>query len=371
MTDILEKYANLLVHYCLEVKAGDRVFVRATTLAEPLVRHVYREVLKAGGIIDTHLDFREKSRIFFTEGSEAALRHISPLYSAALTEYDCFLNIRAPYNLHEDQNIDKGKLSIHQQALAPLSQTYSERTSTRELRRCLCQFPTQAAAQNADMSLEEYEYFVYNACKLYDDDPIESWKALGRRQQAITDLLNGRTRIHYLAEGIDIQFSTAGRTWINSDGKTNMPSGEVYTSPVEDSVQGEIYFSYPGIFRGHTVEGVTLYVKDGYIERWDAKIGKAFLDDIFKIPGARRFGEAAIGTNYDINQLTRNILFDEKIGGTVHMAIGQSYLQAGGQNTSSIHWDMITDMTESGAIFADGEKIYEKGQFLSPISQNF
>lgn len=371
MTNILEKYANLLVHYCLEVKVGDRVFVRATTLAEPLVRHVYRAVLQAGGIIDTHLDFREKSRIYFNEASEAALRHISPLYSAALSEYDCFLNIRAPYNLHDDQNIDQEKLSIHQAALAPLSQTYSERTSTRELRRCLCQFPTQAAAQNAGMSLEEYEHFVFNACKLYDEDPIESWKELGRRQQVITDFLNQRNRIHYLGEGVDIQFSTEGRTWINSDGKTNMPSGEVYTSPVEDSVQGEIYFSYPGIYRGHTVEEVVLYVKDGYIENWEAKKGKDFLDDIFKMPGARRFGEAAIGTNYDIKQLTKNILFDEKIGGTVHMAIGQSYLQAGGKNTSSIHWDMITDMTKKGAIFADGEKIYEKGQFLSQIHQNF
>lgn len=371
MKSIVEKYAHLLVHYSLEVQPGDRVFVRTTTLAEPLVRHIYRQVLQTGATMDVHFDFREKNRILFTEGSEIALNHISPLYETALKEYNCFLNIRAPYNIHEDLGVNTDKLKTYQQAMAPLSQIYSERTATRELRRCLCQFPTQAAAQSAGMSLEAYEDFVYHACKLFDADPIESWKVLGRRQEAIVDFLNQRTHIHYLAEGVDIQFSTKGRTWINSDGKTNMPSGEVYTSPVEDSVQGRIHFSYPGVFRGHTVEDVVLQVKDGYIEQWEAARGQDFLDEIFQIPGARRFGEAAIGTNYDIDQLTQNILFDEKIGGTIHMAIGQSYLQAGGQNTSAVHWDMITDMQKSGAIFADGEKIYEKGQFLQQISQNF
>ncbi|HKK76996.1 MAG TPA: aminopeptidase [Saprospiraceae bacterium] len=371
MKSIVEKYAHLLVHYCLEVQPGDRVFIRTTTLAEPLVRHIYRYVLQAGAAMDVHFDFRENRRILFTEGSDFALQHVSPLYQVALEEYNCFLNIRAPYNIHEDQGSHPDKLKAYQESMAPLSQIYAERTATRELRRSLCQYPTQAAAQNAGMSLEDYENFVYNACKLFDDDPIESWKALGRRQEAIVGFLNQRERIHYLSEGVDIQFSTKGRTWINSDGKTNMPSGEVYTSPVEDSVQGQIHFSYPGIFRGHTVEDVVLHVKDGYIEKWEAARGKAFLDEIFEVPGARRFGEAAIGTNYDIDQLTRNILFDEKIGGTVHMAIGQSYLQAGGENTSAVHWDMITDMKKSGAIFADGEKIYEKGQFLPQITQNF
>lgn len=371
MKSIEEKYAHLLVHYCLEVKPEDRVLVRASTLAESLVRHVYRFVLQAGATMDVHFDFRERNRILFTEGSNFALNHVSPLYQKALEEYNCFLNIRAPYNIHDDQGSDPEKLKIYQQAMAPLSQVYAERTATRELRRCLCQYPTQAAAQNAGMSLEAYENFVYNACKLFDDDPMESWKNLGRRQEAIVSFLNQKERIHYLSEKVDLQFSTKGRTWINSDGKTNMPSGEVYTSPVEDSVQGEIYFSYPGVFRGHTVEDVVLHVENGYIKSWDASRGKEFLDEIFEIPGTRRFGEAAIGTNYDIDQLTRNILFDEKIGGTVHMAIGQSYLQAGGKNTSSVHWDMITDMKKSGAIFADGEKIYENGQFHRQILDNF
>jgi aminopeptidase len=178
------------------------------------------------------------------------------------------------------------------------------------------------------------------------------------------DHLNQCAGIHYRGPGIDIRFSCKGRTWINSDGRTNMPSGEVFTSPVEDSVNGTIHFSYPAVYMGREVEGVTLWVKDGEVYKWEARRGKKFLDEVFSIEGARRFGEAAVGTNYRIDRFTKNILFDEKIGGTVHMAIGQSYAQAGGKNQSSIHWDMIADMREGGEIFADGELIYQGGKFL-------
>ena len=214
------------------------------------------------------------------------------------------------------------------------------------------------------MSLEEYQNFIFNACKLFDEDPVQSWLNVRKNQQQYTDLLNSHENIHYKGEGIDIKFSTKGRIWINSDGQTNMPSGEIYTSPVEDSVNGHIHFSYPAVYMGHQVEGVTLWVKDGYIEKWEAKIGQDFLDHIFAIEGTRRFGEAAIGTNYDIDRFTKNILFDEKIGGTVHMAVGQSYLQTGGKNKSTVHWDMIAGMQNGGEIWADGEKVYQNGKFL-------
>ena len=215
------------------------------------------------------------------------------------------------------------------------------------------------------MSLEEYEQFVFGACRLYDDDPTAAWLEVRRSQQHIVDFLNKKESVRYLGDGIDISFSTKGRTWINSDGQTNMPSGEVYTSPVEDSVNGTVHFNYPIVHAGHEVEGVTLWVKDGRVEKWEAKRGKELLDDVFQnVAGSRYFGEAANGTNYKIDRFTKNILFDEKIGGSVHLAIGQSYLQTGGKNQSSIHWDMIADMKNGGQIFADGEKIYEGGKFL-------
>jgi len=335
MNTILSKYANLLVKYCLEIKRGDQLFVQTTTLAEPLVREVYRSAIRAGANVEVNMDFREQTRY-----------------------------IRAPFNLMENQNVDSKKVKIKKTAHAKISKTYFKRTGTRELRRNLCQYPTQAAAQNAGMSLEEYQEFVFGACNLYKRDPQAEWLKVRKYQKKIVQLLNKKNKVRYKGEGIDITFSTKGRTWINSDGQTNMPSGEVYTSPVENSVNGVVNFSYPGVYMGHEVEGVTLWVKDGYIEKWEARRGQAFLNKIFKMKGTRYFGEAAIGTNNNINKFTKNILFDEKIGGTIHMAIGQSYMQAGGKNESPIHWDMIGNMKNGGEIFADDEKIYDSGKFL-------
>ena len=289
---------------------------------------------------------------------------MSPIYQKAMEEFEAYLYIRAPYNLHDQQNVDPDKVKRHKAANAALNQTYFKRTATRDLKRNLCQFPTEAAAQNAGMSLEEYEQFVFTACNLFEDNPIQQWLEVRQFQQQIVDVLNSREKIHYKGEGIDISFSTKERTWINSDGQTNMPSGEVYTSPVEDSVNGIVNFSYPAVYMGHEVEDVTLWVKDGYVEKWEARRGEDFLNQIFNMDGTRRFGEAAIGTNYNIQRFTKNILFDEKIGGTIHMAIGQSYLQAGGKNKSAIHWDMIANMQNGGEIYADDEKIYESGKFL-------
>jgi aminopeptidase len=364
MNPILDKYAHLLVHYCLSIKEGDRFFIQSTTLAEPLVRAVYEVAIEAGALVDVSLSFREANRILLEKGNESQLKHISPLYQQAIEAYDAYLYIRAPFNLKEEQQVPPENRKIRQEAHAKTLDTYFKRTAALDLRRNLCQYPTQANAQEAGMSLAAYEHFIFDACRLFDEAPIESWQNVGKQQQQIVDLLNQRSQIHYKGPGVDIQFSTSGRTWINSDGKTNMPSGEVYTSPVEDSVNGVIEFSYPAIYMGHEVEGVRLFVEQGYITKWEARKGKQFLDDIFQIEGTRRFGEAAIGTNYKINRLTKNILFDEKIGGTIHMAVGQSYLQTGGKNKSTVHWDMITDMKDGGEIFADGEKIYENGHFL-------
>ncbi len=364
MSTILNKYAQLLVHYCVDIQEGDRLYVSSTTLAEPLIREIYKVGIQAGAHVEVDMAFREKGRIFINEASKTQLEYVPTLQKKAMEEFEAFIRIMAPFNLKETQNINAANSSIRKEAMKGVSKAYFERTATRALKRNLCLFPTQASAQEAGMSLEEYENFVFGACNLFSDDPKAEWLKVRANQQKIVDRLNASEKIHYKGEGVDIQFSCKERTWINSDGQTNMPSGEVYTSPVEDSVNGTIHFSLPSIYMGNEVEAVTLWVKEGYVEKWEAKRGKDFLDQIFQTPGARRFGEAAIGTNYNITQITKNILFDEKMGGTVHMALGQSYLQAGGKNQSAIHWDMITDMTNGGEIFADGEKIYESGQFL-------
>lgn len=362
--NIISKYAQLLVDYCLEIKEGDKLYVRSTILGEPLVREVYRTAIDRGAHVETELSFRGKNRIFLNEASDKQLEQIPTLYKKAMEEFDAFLSIRAPFNLREDQNIDVAARQKRSTAMKGLLQTYFERTATKELRRSLCQYPTQASAQEAGMSLEEYEQFVFNACHLYDDDPAGSWLSIRKNQQQIVDLLNQKDLIRYKCNGTDISFNVKNRTWINSDGQTNMPSGEVFTGPIEDSVTGVVHFTYPSIYLGKEVEGITLWVENGKIEKWEAKKGGDLLDQVFSIEGARHFGEVAIGTNYNIQQPTKNILFDEKIGGTIHMAVGQAYKQTGATNQSAIHWDMITDMTDGGEIYADGEKIYENGKFI-------
>ena len=364
MKTIISKYADLLVNYCLEIKKGEKLLINTSTLAEPLVREVYRAALNAGGIVDTILTFREQSKILYESGSDDQLGYVSPLFSKAIKDFDAYLYIRAPFNLREESSVSSQRRRIRQNALKDINQIYSNRTGSRSLKRNLCQFPTLANAQEAGMSYEDYEHFVYNACKLFDADPISSWLAVRSSQQKIVDTLNTKKSFQFKNNTTDISFSTEGRTWINSDGQTNMPSGEVYTSPVEDSVNGVIHFSFPAIYGSSVLEDVTLWAENGEIVRWEAKRGKEVLDRVFQMEGATIFGEAAIGTNYDINRHTRNILFDEKIGGTIHMAIGQSYYQAGGKNQSSIHWDMITDMQNGGEVWADGECIYRDGKFL-------
>jgi len=364
MNPLLEKYAFLLCDYCVSLKPGDRVYIKSTTLAEPLVREVYRRALRMGAIPEVHLEMREQEKMWLDEGEGDQLRYVPVLHEAAMAAFEAYIFIKAPFNLREGQAGDAGKRAVRQEAWKGSQQNYFRRTATLEMKRTYCIYPTLAGAQEAGMGLDEYETFVYNACHLYDEDPKASWLALKERQQSIVDLLNGKKQVRYVGADFEISFSTEGRTWINSYGTTNMPSGEVYTSPVEDSVNGTIHFSYPLIYGGEEIQGVRLWVKDGLVERWEAERGQAMLDQIMEIPGARRFGEAAIGTNTRINRFTRNILFDEKIGGTVHMAIGQSYLQAGGKNESAIHIDMIARMDNGGQIYADGTLIYENGVFL-------
>ncbi len=359
-----KKYAELLVDYCLEIKEGERLFVRSTTLALPLIKEVYRLASRRGAMVMTDLEWCEKNNIFYQEASDKQLTWVSPLLQEVFQHFDAYLHIRAPYNVREGQEIDPRKRKIRAEANKDLQRIYHERTADRRLKRSLCQYPTQAAAQEAGMSLEAYEHFVYEACHLYDDDPRQSWLNIGTHQQRYVDYLNTVDHMRFVNKDSDLSFSVRGRTWINSEGKTNMPSGEVFSSPIEDSVEGKILFNYPSIFRGHPVQNIRLTIKKGEVTKWQADSGADLLDQVFDIPGAKRFGEVAIGTNYHISRSTNNILFDEKIGGTIHLAVGQTYAQTGGKNNSSIHWDMITDMKQDGQIWADGSLIYENGKFL-------
>ncbi|MCZ2102129.1 MAG: aminopeptidase [Chitinophagales bacterium] len=361
---ILQKYAHLLVHYCLELKKGEKLYITTTSLAESLLREVYRAAIRVGAHVEYQMTFSEQQKIFITEADDAQLDYVNPFKREMMETFDAYLVIRAPFNLREDQNNDSAKTARSMQANQVINQIYSERIADRSLKRCLCQFPTQASAQEAGMSLEEYEHFVYDACRLYDEDPAQSWIQVRESQQKIVDYLNKCDQIQYKNKKSDVRFSVKDRIWINSDGRNNMPSGEVFSGPIEDSVEGYIYFDYPSIYLGTEVVGIKLEIEQGQVVRWSAEKGQEVLDQVFAIEGARYFGEVAIGTNYHIQRTTKNILFDEKIGGSVHMAVGQSYKQTGGKNSSSVHWDMIADMKDGGQIWADGKLIYENGKFL-------
>lgn len=360
---MLNKYAKLLVDYSLNLQAGEHLYIKSTTLAEDLIREIYREATKKGAFVTIDMALRGQNKIFFDHANDDQLQFVSPVHKSAMETCDAYLFIRAPFNLKASKNIDSSKLQKRQVANKVISQIYFDRLADGSMKRSLCQFPTQANAQEAGMSLEEYSEFVFNACKLYDADPIVSWLEVRKSQQKIVDFLNKADKIRYVNKRSDISFSVKDRTWINSDGMNNMPSGEVFSAPIEDSVNGKIFFDYPSIYMGNEVQGIHLTVENGKVVSWQAERGQDFLDKIFEIPGANYFGEVAIGTNYSIQKATNNILFDEKIGGSVHMAVGQSYKQCGGKNESSIHWDMISNMKDGGQIFADGELIYENGHF--------
>ncbi len=364
MKSIWEKYAALLLRYSLDLQSGDTLYVSSTTLAVPLLKEVQRLALEMGAHPEFDIAFEGQGRRFYDFATDAELQRAPVLYSRAMESFDAYLNIRAPFNLSAMQGVSPDRLKKRAEALQPWMELYSKRTASGAMNRTLCQFPTPAAAQMAGMSLEDYQAFVFDACRLDEPDPVAAWLEVRAQQQHITDYLNACTRMRYTHQDWDIRFSTEGRTWINSDGMANMPSGEVFTAPVEDSVEGTVFFSYPSIYRGKEVSGVRLEVQQGYVVQWSADKGQEVLDEVFAVEGARRFGEAAIGTNYKINRITRNILFDEKIGGSIHMAVGQSYYHCGGKNKSSIHWDLISDMRNGGKIYADDRLIYENGAFL-------
>ena len=363
--EICQKYAKLLTHYCLSLKKNQKVLVRSTYLAEPLLQELQAEILQAGALLETQISFKDQNKGYYLNTPEEMIEENPTFYKLALETFDAIVTIDAPFDTRELKDIDTVKKLNRAKALAPIKNIFMDRSASGKLNWVICEYPTKAGAKEANMSLEEFSTFITEACFLQHADPVKEWNKISKMQESIVKKLNADDSIRFVGpSGTDISFSTKGRSWINSDGHHNMPSGEVFTSPVEDSGNGVVYFSYPTLYQGQEVEGVTLTVKDGYVEKWEAKIGKTALDQAFAIPGSRYFGEIAIGTNTQIQKATRNILFDEKIGGSIHMAVGASYKEAGGKNESSLHWDMITDMKNGGKIYLNDELIYKNGAFV-------
>ena len=359
-----DRLAKVLVEYSVGVEKGDLVAINTLPVAEPLTLAVYREVLKAGGHPFVRCHFPSLTEVFLKEANKRQLGYINPVSMEELERVDKVISLWADENTKSLSNVDPERQKSRAAATAPLWKRWNEREAAGELKWVGTQFPCNASAQDAEMSLGEYEDFVLRACLVHRKSPIGAWKGVHRKQAKICRRLNEARKIRVVTKGTDLSMAVAGRKWINCDGKANMPDGEIYTGPIEDSVEGTISFSFPAFYYGREAEGVELTFKKGKVTKAKASKGKDFLVAMLDTDdGARRVGEFAIGTNYAIQKFTRNTLFDEKIGGTVHMAVGSSIPDSGGVNESGIHWDMVTDMRDGGRIYADGKVVYKDGEF--------
>lgn len=363
----IEKFARILVDYSTNVKEGDRVVITATTAAEPLVRALYTRILEQGGHPHVLLDLEDQDEIFFTHASDTQLDFVPLFHKLAFEESDVLIKIRSQTNTRALTQVEAARQARRQKALAPLLKAQLSRGADESLRWMSTLFPTQAFAMDADMGYEAYQDFVYRACHADQDtaDPVAYWQSVQAEQAGVIERMEGHDRVHLRGPDVDLELSIAGRMFKNACGLNNMPDGEIYTGPVEESVNGWVRFTYPAVTQGREVEGIELRFEAGRVVAANAEKNQDLLLKMLDTDaGARYVGEFAIGTNYQINRATKSILFDEKIGGSFHLALGASYPETGGRNQSVIHWDMICDIQRDSEIIIDGEIVYKDGRFI-------
>ncbi len=361
----VENLARILVQHSAAVKPGDVCVIEGPTVAEPLVRSVYEQVLDAGGNPIVAMDFDGASAAFFERASDAQIEWISPTTRWIAEESDVRLRLMASQNTREMSAIDPARQTLRQKAMAPLMGAMMKRAAEGEHRWALTIFPTNAYASGAAMSLDAYEDFYFRACLADQEDPVAAWKRASEETHRLAGWIEGREEVHITGPGTDLKLNVAGRHFIAADGKHNMPDGEFFTGPVEDSAEGEVSFHLPATYAGREVAGVRFRFEAGKVVDASAERGEDFLIQMLDTDdGARRLGELGIGTNYGISEGTGEILLDEKIGGTVHLAVGKSYPDTGGVNESAIHWDMICDLRRGGSITVDGELLQQDGRFV-------
>jgi aminopeptidase len=361
----LEKLAHVLVNYSVGVKRDQLCRINSTPAAAPLVTEIFRAIVQAGGHPFVRMSPEEVGEIMVKHGSDEQLKFLNPIAMFEYERIDCSFGVWAEENTKALTNADPKRMGLSQAARKPLMDLFMNRAAQGKLKWVGTQYPTNSSAQDAEMSLAEYEDFVFGAGLLNDPDPVASWKKISDRQQRLVDFLNGKRDYHVVAaNGTDVRMSVADRVWINCDGHENFPDGEVFTGPVLDSVNGQINFTFPAVHLGREVHDVKLTFKNGKVVDASASKGEDFLFSMLDMDGGSRFlGECAIGTNYGIQRYTKNTLFDEKIGGTVHFALGAGYPETGNTNESGLHWDMVADLRSGGYLEIDGMKFNVDGRF--------
>jgi len=353
------KLGDLLVNYSLALKPGQLLRIDAGTVAAPLVTESYRAALRAGAHARTHIDVEGLDVISVAESNDEQLVFVSEIDRFEVEQVDAVMTIWADMNTRALSQADPARVSRRIGARRELTKRFWERIDAGHAAWVGTRYPTEAHAQDAEMSLAEYEDFVYGACHVRDgEDPVAHWKQVSAELNTRAQELAGFRELRIVGPDTDLRVDVEGRTWLAADGKLNMPDGEIFTSPVETETEGEIRFSFPAIFHGRGVEDVRLRFEGGRVVAAEAKNANDYLQSLLDMDaGARILGEVAFGLNYEIDRFTRDILFDEKIGGTLHLALGSSFKKLGGENDSVLHWDMICDLREEGEVYADGELV--------------
>ena len=365
MSERLRHLADTIVGYSAGVKSGELVLLEGSVAVEPLIDELYRSVLKAGAHPVTRVEL-EVTEFLLADGSDEQVEWVNPARREDIERADVRIVIEGATNTKSLSAFDSARQALVERSRAELRDRYLERALSGELRWVLSAYPTNASAQDAEMSLAEYEDFSYRAAFLDNGDPVSRWRAFSEELHRVAEFLSAKEELRIVAEGTDLTLAVGGRTWIPADGHENFPDGEVFTAPHETSASGEIRFTYPAVFRGRQVDDVRLRFEQGEVVEATAARGQDFLEEMIGVDeGARRVGEFAFGLNDAIPMFTRNILFDEKIGGTVHLALGTAYPECGGTNRSALHWDMICDLRSGSEVHADGELVYRDGRFLS------
>ena len=362
----IKKMADVIINFSLDVKAGELVLLRSTGPgSDEFVKALYQSALTAGAEAYTyvHVEDEDALAIEATQNPDL-LSAPNPMLKLMYEQADAIVRIDSPANLRALSSYPLELQAARSKGKSAILNIQMRREGTGDLRRCTTLFPTQPLAQVAGMSYMQYEEFVFNACKLHLDDPVAAWKALEAEQAKLIDFLDGKKHMQVRGENIDLELSFEGRKFINASGKSNFPDGEIFTGPVENSVNGWVKFTYPAYYNNNEITGIELKFEDGKVTEAKADRNEALLNAVLDTDaGSRYLGEFAIGNNRDIQQFTGSILFDEKIAGTIHMAVGQGYPKSGSKNNSGIHWDMICDMRSGGEILVDGELFYKDGEF--------
>ena len=368
MSDFNEKAAILAVKYAVAVKPGDQVIIRGSAVANDLMKAIYTKVVKAGGhpFIISQIPGVATAQLKYA--SKEQLQFVPDWLMSMFSTMDVMINVFADANRQSMALIDPEKMKLKQisEGNQEINKIMNEREAKGEFRWTIVPFPCDAFAQDAKMDTDSYSDFVYNALRLDVEDPAEYWRGIEKKQDSIVQYLNNVKEIHVLGEDTDLTLKVEDRPWVNCCGHKNLPDGEVFTSPHEDSINGHIRFTFPGIFQGKEIENIFLEFKDGKVVKGTAAKGQELLDTILSIENADKIGEFAVGTNYGVSNFTKNMLFDEKMGGTLHMALGMGFPYTKSKNQDCvIHWDILKDMkSEQSQITADGTVIYKAGKWL-------